>query len=383
MVVTAGGCADLAGIPDRFYGGGGGAADGAPSGDAQPPGDGQATPDGGFDEDGGGDPSGPFFPPDAGCPACIDSGLCMLACNQNHPSSIAVDATHVYWTNAGDSVTSFVGGSVMRVDKSGSNLTVLTGPVMTRPTSAVASAGCVYWYETSPGIIRKSCSGALSTVISSVGQAISSISVAGSTLLWSTGSGSGDTISKCTLPGCSPTSFVMVNLFRPYAATVDPAGSNVYWLESSSGFGNVLRCPVTGCTTPLTVGVTAAPPLSLAVNASEDTFFTSGTVGQSDGQISDVLFVVGTQTVEARNRPTPLGIASDNGVIYWAEQGSGPDGKVVGCTAQFGALCDPIRVLAARLSYPAAVAIDSTRVYWINAGAPNTPSSGSLMSALR
>src|SRR5262249_47394066 len=122
---------------------------------------------------------------------------------------------------------------------------------------------------------------------------------------------------------------------------------------------------------------------SLTVNASEDIFFTSGTAGESDGVVADVLFVVGTQTVEAKNRPAPVAIASDNGVLYWAEQGKGNDGKIVGCTAQFGALCDPIHVFASRLSYPAAVAVDATRIYWVNAGPPDVPNSGSVMSALR
>src|SRR5262249_714010 len=124
----------------------------------------------------------PFFPLDAGCPACIDSGLCMIACNQNHPTSIAVDGTHIYWTNKGDSTTSFAGGGVMQMDKSGSNLMTIAGPLTTRPRSAiVASDGCVYWFEGGAGNIRKSCGGTLSTVVPNLGDAIPKIATARNT----------------------------------------------------------------------------------------------------------------------------------------------------------------------------------------------------------
>src|SRR5262249_36563893 len=128
MVCTAAACADLVGIPDRFYQASGTLPDGAPIGDG-----GVGVHLGRDGEVLLGDGDVPYFPFDGSCPACLDNGLCMLACNQNHPSSIGVDSTHVYWSNEGDPTAPFAGGAIMQMDKSGSNVSALVPSLNTGP----------------------------------------------------------------------------------------------------------------------------------------------------------------------------------------------------------------------------------------------------------
>jgi hypothetical protein len=379
FAVAAGACADLAGIPDRFYGpddDGGGSEGGL---------DGAGGADGAHGDAGAGD--APFFPPDAPCPSCLDSGLCLLACKQDHPSSIAIDQSAVYWTNAGDSAASLAGGGVMRVDKSGANLATIVGPIATFPRSVIASDGCIYWLEQSnSGSVRKSCGGAVTDVKTNLGLAIPSVSVAKSRLVWSTASGSSDMIDICTLPACAGSSFVANNRSFPTSVTLDPAATSVTWMESQSGNGAVLQCPVSGCATnPFVIGLMPSTATGVAVDSAGDVFYTSGTSGQSDGQVGMYFAVGGTSSVEARGRPSPRGIAAANDTmdIYWAEVGSGADGQVVGCAVSVPGPCDTIKAYAGNLSYPVAVAVDTTRIYWVNAGPPDTPNAGSVMSAPR
>jgi hypothetical protein len=396
--MVAGACADLVGIPDRYYnaegGGVGGADGGAPDGasdgfgggDDRPPGDDGTGPSDGARDAAGGDGSGPYFPPDAGCPACIDSGLCQIACNQNHPTSIAVDSAHVYWTNIDDAPATFTGGSVMQVDKSGANLTTISGPLSTRPITIVASGGCVYWYEIQPGAVNKWC-GSLSNVISNLGQGVPSIAVAGNTLVWSSGGTSGS-VARCTLPACSSTSTIAGNRqVSAFGLTLDSAATTVYWLEGTNTAGSVLSCPVSGCgaSAPTTVSGVPLMPAGMSIDSSGDIAYTARTAGQSDGEIAYYFPPVGDTSIEARNRPTPTSIVTDKGDIYWIEwgSGSGEDSQIVGCSFNYQALCDPIRILAQHLPYAAKLAVDATRVYWVNSGPPNTPNAGSVMSAPR
>src|SRR5262249_28535572 len=107
-----------------------------------------------------GDGDVPYFPFDGACPACLDNGLCLLACNQNHPNSIGVDSTHVYWANEGDPPSPFAGGAIMQMDKSGSNVSALVPSLTTGPRDVAVRSACVYWSERY-GNIRGSCGGVI------------------------------------------------------------------------------------------------------------------------------------------------------------------------------------------------------------------------------
>jgi hypothetical protein len=84
--------------------------------------------------DGEHQPTGPTGP----------SGI-ILASGQNNPSSIAVDATSVYWTNLGTS-PGFKDGSIMKISLDGESETVLASGVC-QPSDIIVDDTSVYWTE--------------------------------------------------------------------------------------------------------------------------------------------------------------------------------------------------------------------------------------------
>ncbi len=73
-------------------------------------------------------------------------GPVTLASNQNGPSAIAIDATNVYWTNAGD-------GTVQRVAKAGGPPTTMSTGELEPLGIAVDETG-VYWTNRGDGRVR-------------------------------------------------------------------------------------------------------------------------------------------------------------------------------------------------------------------------------------
>jgi hypothetical protein len=403
VAAAAGACADLVGIPERFYapdsgaldGTSGGTTDGASEGgvsggddrsvlpdqvtgsDQHAPGDGGPS---GGDAPSSGDGRVPGFPfGDGGCPACTDSGLCLLACNQDNPSSLALDTTGVYWSNAGHFADGYAGSAVQQMAKSGSNLSRLAADPMSRPGGVAVSGGCVVWNESLKGKIVEQCGPTVSTPVSNLGGGVS-LTLSGSTLVWATNAGGNDLILDCTVPSCTTRKTLAVNRTSPFALGVDTSSGDLFWLESSGGSGGVYACSLTGCTAS-SQAATAGPALSLALVSGGSFVYTSGTAGATDGTIDFYFFPVGYTYLQASGRSSPTGIATDGTSICWAEPGSGSDGQVLCCDLAYGNPCTP-HTLATGLPFPSAVAIDATRAYWVNGGAPDA-ATGSVMSSPR
>jgi hypothetical protein len=401
-------CANIVGIPDRFYqaddAATDGTTDGSSGGDDQSQGDhgqgdelgadraaiDQTAPgdDGTVGSDGpsGTDVTGPgdgptVFPICDAAPACTDGGLCLLACNQNHPTSIAVDPSHVFWTNEGDPLGAFSGGAVMQADLSGANLQSLVLGLTTRPSGITTAGGCVYWIEyQSSSTIRGYCNGTSTAVLPNSPAVY--FAIAGTTMVWATSSGGSDEVVSCTLPGCTNSKTLAVNRYSPRALAINTQYGQVYWLEPTPGSGGqAITCSLASCT-PSSLAALAGDPQSLAVDAMGDVIFTSGTAGRSDGIVYLYFYVAGTLSQMAFNRPFPVGVVTDGQSAYWAEPGTGAaDGQIVGCPLSFGGACT-VQVVADHLTNPSSVAIDSTSVYWVNRGADDA-STGSVMSARR
>jgi hypothetical protein len=392
--VAGGACADLVGIPERYYAandassgggdaaaGGGdvlaegdatGAADRTTAADQHVPGDGGSP---GSDAPATGD--GSVVPlPDGSCPSCTDAGLCVLACDQDNPTSLALDSTHIYWTDTGRAANGYAGEGVMQIDKTGANEVTVAGPAMARPTGVVASGGCVFWDEVLAGRIVESCAGGVTAIVTHL-DAGASLTVSGTTLVWATSSGQSDAIVECALPGCTGQKTLSSGRVSPFAPGIDDSTPpNVYWLEASA----VLTCALNACT-PTTAMATPAPALSLVMVPAGSYVVSSGTAGQNDGAIDFYFLPIGATETQASGRSLPSGIASDGTSLCWAEPGSGNDGKVFCCDINYNGACTP-RTLATGLALPRAVAMDATNAYWVNQGAPDA-ATGSVMSSPR
>lgn len=91
----------------------------------------------------------------------------------------------------------------------------------------------------------------------------------------------------------------------------------------------------------------------------------------------------GTTTVLAYGQDRPYGVTVDEQAIYWTNSSSTPPagdcesatGSVVGMPRGGG----PITELANNQACPLAIAVDDTGLYWINFGLDNDPNSGAIM----
>jgi hypothetical protein len=78
------------------------------------------------------------------------SGLTVLASGLDAPSSVAVDATSVYWTNQGTEAADYTDGTVMKVGLDGQGQTTLASSFGGRFAGGIAvDAASVYWVTAS------------------------------------------------------------------------------------------------------------------------------------------------------------------------------------------------------------------------------------------
>jgi hypothetical protein len=108
-------------------------------------------------------------------------------------------------------------------------------------------------------------------------------------------------------------------------------------------------------------------------------YFTVNSYGGT-GKPGAVLYVpkVGGAVQKVDDSPAPLGIAVDNGLVYWTDTGGAatPGGGTIRVKA-VPPLATPTKNLVSALAEPVRIAIDATNVYW------TVPSQGQVGSAAK
>lgn len=151
-------------------------------------------------------------------------------------SSMAIDDTAAYWTNAGDAAGT---GSIMKVPLAGGNAQVLTDKI-NHPLSIAAFNGVVYFLtadSSAPGIMKVSASGgAVSTVPQSAGAFIVAVDASG---IFFTSSATSFTLTQLSLTGTTSTD--LTHPLRSVTQLVLDAG-NVFW-TSGADIGVTAKAP--------------------------------------------------------------------------------------------------------------------------------------------
>lgn len=252
----------------------------------------------------------------SGCLAggCVD-GQCQpfeLAKDQDEPSLVTLDATHVYWTNRGGL------GAVMRIEKRGGTPEVV-GATPLPPGGLEVDADAVYWSDHADlGKVWRIAkddigSGTLPTELAGEQGKSISLTLDANSVYWVTPA----TVKMVPKIGGKRT-VLASSQGVPFAILVE--GVFVYWTNLLSG--QVMRTSLQDVD---------AGPIELA-----------------SGQ------------------HTPLGITSDPAYLYWANYEGGPDGDTPSIMRLGKANATPPEVLADGQLGPTSIRAYGSDLYWSN-----------------
>jgi hypothetical protein len=266
-----------------------------------------------------------------------------FATGQSAPTSLAVDATNLYWTNAG------------------SNSAVMKGPLAGGAPQALASgqvaawgiavdATSVYWTTaTMNGKVQSVpiAGGAATTIASGQGIPLG-IAVDSAYVYW-TNSAMPGAVLRAPIGGGAATTLATGT--SPWGIAVD--ATSVYWTDSGSGTVN--KAPLAGGTA-ITLASGQATPKALLLTATDVHWANDG-----NGSLWHVPIGGGTPTAGITGRNQPWGLAQDATGLYWTDAfmgyvlwtGGGPFPSFL-----------PFPMMQ---TMPRGVALDAKTVYWTTA----------------
>ena len=278
----------------------------------------------------------------------IDAGTPTTLASSASPFGVAVDGTHVYWTDVR-------GRSVMKVPLAGGTPVTLASDQEQAFYLAV-DATYVYWtVGIDPGAVMKvPLEGGTPVTIASGQMNPEEIAVDATSVYWTTfGALSSDktgTIMKAPLGGGAP-AMLASGQSRPVALAVDATA--VYWTNfgSAGATGAVMKVPLAGGS-PVALATEQAFPREIAIDGDAVYWANQG----GEGTVMKVPLAGGTPTVLASAQRSVGGLAVDATDIYWT-QDSGP---IVRMSKSGGALMEfgPVSI------QPIEMALDQTRLYW-------------------
>jgi hypothetical protein len=267
---------------------------------------------------------------------CITT-VTTLASGQDDPTSLAVDSTHVYWTNPFD-------GTVNEVPVGGGPVTALASG-QAWPNSVAVDGTNVYWvnsgtYSESSGTVNEVPVGGGSVTTLATGQDYpTSVAVDGTHVCWlNYENGYDGTVNEVPVGGGTVTTLATG---QPYPASVAVDGTNVYWANAYYLNGGVNEVPVGGgVVTTLASGYN---PYAVAVDGAYVYF------ARDDGTVNEVPVGGGSVTTLAGGQ-TPLSLAVNGTHVYWGDYN---DGMVKEVPLGGGS----VHVVARNQGYPQAVAV--------------------------
>lgn len=246
-----------------------------------------------------------------------------IANGQKYPQGIAVNATHVYWANYGQT------GMML----SGNNSRIMRAEIGGLASNTIGK----------PEIFADMQQDAKQLVIDP----------SNTYLYWvNGGSGPGKNdagVMRMALAGGTPTRLIPATY--PIAIAID--ATYVYWLDADPQTVN--RAKLDG-TEPTQLAPSGPKPAGLALSATKIYWVNRGTSGMTDGKVmSAPIMAVMAPTALASGQAEPTAVAVDSSAVYWLTRG---DGKV-----QRASLDGASPVTLQTLKRPTAIALDAEKYY--------------------
>jgi hypothetical protein len=302
-----------------------------------------------------------------------------LAAGQNHPSSIAIDESRVYWTNAGAESAK---GSVKAVARDGGapfeiaiNQDFPSGIAL----DGDADVPRAYWINEGTGSVMGARLDAEGPPIMLGGLgARGTLAFRNDSLYF----GTVDNLIVRFSPATGSVSSLTIEEEAPVSLAAD--GVDVYWTFRGLGLndGGLKRARASGDEPSKTLVPMQQNPLAVVLDGDYVYWVNAGTLSVSadkstikNGSIKRVEIGGGDPELLANNQAVPYAIAVDQEHVYWTNVG---DGRVMRAPKNGGEAVP----LATGQSNPVAIVVDSEPgfVYWANAGtAAKSFSDGSIM----
>jgi sugar lactone lactonase YvrE len=237
-----------------------------------------------------------------------------LASAQAYPCDIAVDGTHVYWTNYG--IQGSVQGAVMKTPIEGGTAPEVLVPDQLWANSLALRGSELYWGpdDMVGPLSRISVGGGPVTVIAPDQDRIGDIFVDAAALLWLTRT------TVVALPHGSTTPSTIATGVQDTSHLVADA-THVYFTDESAG--SVLRVARTGGAV-LTIATGQLDPHGLAIDDTHVYWV------QNDGtDIQRAPKAGGPSQLVAKNQAGPQAVALDATHVYWTNRSNGTVRRVV------------------------------------------------------
>lgn len=297
----------------------------------------------------------------------------VLASDPAHPTEIAVDADHVYWSDPENGVYG-TPSALFAMPLDGDTPKMLAkgkgaaGQIVLAGTS-------VYWAN--GDIVKLPRDGGAPVVL--VHYAGDAFAVDAANVYWPifTTVGEGGTYSSVLETPIAGGKTITVAVAKAAVAVAVDA-RNVYWTDSGARAVMSIAVETSApanmyAIQPRTIAVDQNGPSDIAID-STNVYWTT-----DDGNIMKAPVEGGTPTTLALGQPRPSHIAIDGASVYWTNDGAMQGhGSVMNVPIAGG----PTRTLAANQDTPSGIAVDAQFVYWTNAGWAS-PDNGAVMKIVK